>query len=483
MTQQGTELTQRGGKGPAVPAEEADPTATTKRIDDTEVQTGCTGGFRANKQEVGDKTKKRRKELPCCIRWTMHWSFKIVPWSLVASTPIAGLTTLGGIWEKMGWEKWGTAYTISYAFTLWICIQIMYNFVMASILEPGFVKDQYIPPPKKNGKYKLATVDTDDSCKSKPCCAPKNKEIEMDTELETKRKGEGAAAKKCDDKPLDLWYAPRWDQKCEVWKPPRSHHDSITGRCVLRMDHYCPFTGNVIAVNNHGHFVLMYMFALAALLWGAVFAFIAVQMAVRENTHLLEQRVHTASKEWQAGNYAFFLNPLYLSREAMSLVTALVNHAGVDVCIFTGLEILFLLVVLSCGGPAMYFACVNVTALEYNLPSLNEYVEISDQVFCPLGPYFYDLGSPLENLKQIFGTNWFWRVLLPVRGNVDWVRTAYNPPCSAEAVAQIRLRIQQWEEEGSRLQTKSYAELGITAPAPEEEEDQAPPVNNASANP
>jgi palmitoyltransferase len=32
---------------------------------------------------------------------------------------------------------------------------------------------------------------------------------------------------------------PRYCRKCQAWKPPRAHHDSMTGRCVLRMDHYC----------------------------------------------------------------------------------------------------------------------------------------------------------------------------------------------------------------------------------------------------
>lgn len=32
---------------------------------------------------------------------------------------------------------------------------------------------------------------------------------------------------------------PRYCRKCQAWKPPRAHHDSVTGRCVLRMDHYC----------------------------------------------------------------------------------------------------------------------------------------------------------------------------------------------------------------------------------------------------
>ena len=34
-------------------------------------------------------------------------------------------------------------------------------------------------------------------------------------------------------------HRPRYCRKCQAWKPPRAHHDSMSGRCVLRMDHYC----------------------------------------------------------------------------------------------------------------------------------------------------------------------------------------------------------------------------------------------------
>jgi hypothetical protein len=30
----------------------------------------------------------------------------------------------------------------------------------------------------------------------------------------------------------------RWCRHCKCIKPPRAHHDSITGKCVLEMDHY-----------------------------------------------------------------------------------------------------------------------------------------------------------------------------------------------------------------------------------------------------
>ena len=29
----------------------------------------------------------------------------------------------------------------------------------------------------------------------------------------------------------------------QAWKPPRTHHDSVTGRCVLKMDHFCVWVG------------------------------------------------------------------------------------------------------------------------------------------------------------------------------------------------------------------------------------------------
>ena len=32
--------------------------------------------------------------------------------------------------------------------------------------------------------------------------------------------------------------------KCnDNYKPPRAHHDSVTGRCVVKFDHFCPWVG------------------------------------------------------------------------------------------------------------------------------------------------------------------------------------------------------------------------------------------------
>jgi palmitoyltransferase len=41
-------------------------------------------------------------------------------------------------------------------------------------------------------------------------------------------------------------------RKCnDNYKPCRAHHDSVTGRCIVKMDHFCPWVGNAIGIRNH----------------------------------------------------------------------------------------------------------------------------------------------------------------------------------------------------------------------------------------
>jgi len=40
------------------------------------------------------------------------------------------------------------------------------------------------------------------------------------------------------------------------YKPPRAHHDSVTGRCIVKFDHFCPWVGNAVGALNHKFFCL-----------------------------------------------------------------------------------------------------------------------------------------------------------------------------------------------------------------------------------
>ena len=55
--------------------------------------------------------------------------------------------------------------------------------------------------------------------------------------------------------------------KCnDNFKPGRAHHDSVTGRCVVKFDHYCPWVGNAVGAMNHKFFVLFVGYTMASCL-------------------------------------------------------------------------------------------------------------------------------------------------------------------------------------------------------------------------
>lgn len=56
--------------------------------------------------------------------------------------------------------------------------------------------------------------------------------------------------------------------KCgDNYKPPRAHHDSVTGRCIVKFDHYCPWVNNAVGALNHKFFCLFLLYtALTCLL-------------------------------------------------------------------------------------------------------------------------------------------------------------------------------------------------------------------------
>uniref|UniRef100_A0A1D1ZLL2 S-acyltransferase n=1 Tax=Anthurium amnicola TaxID=1678845 RepID=A0A1D1ZLL2_9ARAE len=48
----------------------------------------------------------------------------------------------------------------------------------------------------------------------------------------------------------------RYCRKCNQFKPPRCHHCSVCGRCVLKMDHHCVWVVNCVGALNYKFFLL-----------------------------------------------------------------------------------------------------------------------------------------------------------------------------------------------------------------------------------
>jgi len=64
--------------------------------------------------------------------------------------------------------------------------------------------------------------------------------------------------------------AVRYCEKCSLIKPDRSHHCSVCGDCVLKMDHHCPWVNNCVAFNNYKFFVLFLLYGLLYCLYVAL---------------------------------------------------------------------------------------------------------------------------------------------------------------------------------------------------------------------
>ena len=57
--------------------------------------------------------------------------------------------------------------------------------------------------------------------------------------------------------------------RCQCVKPPKSHHCSTCGHCILGMDHHCPWMNNCIGLKNQKAFVLFNFYAMTVCAWTA----------------------------------------------------------------------------------------------------------------------------------------------------------------------------------------------------------------------
>jgi palmitoyltransferase len=116
---------------------------------------------------------------------------------------------------------------------------------------------------------------------------------------------------------------PKWCHSCRNWKPDRAHHSSELERCVLNMDHFCPWVGGMVAETSYKYFTQFVFY---------VSCFLAVCLAAGVYC-LVHQKRETGSIDGQviaavvlSAFFAFFA--IVMSITAFRLV--LLNITSVD---------------------------------------------------------------------------------------------------------------------------------------------------------
>ncbi|CAH9102377.1 unnamed protein product [Cuscuta epithymum] len=87
-----------------------------------------------------------------------------------------------------------------------------------------------------------------------PGSVPPNWRSASDEEM---GESEPLAASDFGSSPADLpQQRARFCRKCNQMKPPRCHHCSVCGHCVLKMDHHCVWVVNCVGALNYKYFLL-----------------------------------------------------------------------------------------------------------------------------------------------------------------------------------------------------------------------------------
>ena len=203
--------------------------------------------------------------------------------------------------------------------------------------------------------------------------------------------------------------------KCnDNYKPPRAHHDSVTGRCIVKLDHYCPWVCNAVGALNHKFFVLFIFYTLLISIQAMVL--IAVRMVrcgyVRDNSKDDETAPSAGTKEdWDNQESA-------PDKEASLDPTRLLSHSKYD---YPGCDNLYdynlVLLLLVASIVFMIFTC---SMLVENMEAIESNTGKIARMKMRVGTGGTELSRVTHAFNEMFGgdsdkVSWHWFLPLPVR--------------------------------------------------------------------
>ncbi|KAF2431391.1 hypothetical protein EJ08DRAFT_185805 [Tothia fuscella] len=202
------------------------------------------------------------------------------------------------------------------------------------------------------------------------------------------------------------------DRGCYNWKPARTHHCSQVGRCVRRMDHFCPWVGGVVAEGNTNFFIQFTFYA--ALFCGfilGVMIWALVDSKGRLNGHWIAMCAC-------AGLFGFMALGLFAVTTFQNEVKNVTTVEGYARDNFSSV---FVAVYLPHGYTPRHDKKPPLAIITYPLPreSLPDVLRKTFAVIeCGTNDRLWDLGSWLENLKSVMGERY-----------IDWFIPIRRSPC------------------------------------------------------
>ncbi|KAF9395291.1 hypothetical protein CPC16_008774 [Podila verticillata] len=245
---------------------------------------------------------------------------------------------------------------------------------------------------------------------------------------------------------------PRWCDICKIVKPDRCHHCSECDRCVLRMDHHCPWVNGCIGYNNHKFFYLFILYGSVLAVW-VVATMIPLLISALRNCERDFTRAIFIQETDLMGCYFDFQWPLITVISlllALMIISFTVAHTA---CILQNRTTIESLQGVRSTYIRVQYKKQDDSATVASLGSSDGLASSSSTVVVPPGPDFnvvlvqqgeqlWDRGSWLANWKSIMGPSW-WLWFIPYGNTMgDGIHDVYNDKVHQrivnEALAQAR---------------------------------------------
>ena len=77
---------------------------------------------------------------------------------------------------------------------------------------------------------------------------------------------------------------PKWCSTCSIWRPDRSRHCREKDRCVLKLDHFCPWVGGIVSEQSMKYFILFNSYTFLYTIFDWVLAAVCIAQRNRQRS-------------------------------------------------------------------------------------------------------------------------------------------------------------------------------------------------------